>query len=162
MQSKQWMIDTVQQLPQGAFLMVSGNPMTIGWAQFGVVWGRLCASVYVRQSRYTHELLNQADTFTISVPDPDVMKSELAYCGTRSGRDGDKCKAIGRALVPAKFGAQDGLGGCRYQIECRILHRSELEIESLEDPEIANRHYRDGDHHTLYIGEVLGVTESDQ
>ncbi len=159
MDTLKWIDETTAQLPEGAFLMVKGNPMTIGWGQFGILWRTLCATVYVRHSRYTHELLEDCDTFTISVPDPGAMKQELAFCGTKSGRDFDKCKEINRSLVPAVYGAQDGLEGCRYQIECKILHRSELDISLLEDPAIIDRHYRSGDTHTMYIGQVLGVTE---
>ena len=156
-----WMQETVEQLPKGAFLMVNGNPMTIGWGQFGVLWGKLCATVYVRRSRYTHTLLEDCETFTISVPAKGTMQQELGYCGTRSGRDGDKCKAIGRTLVPASFGAQDGLSGCRYQIECRILHRSVLDESAISDEALKNRYYPAGDLHTMFIGEILGVTQAD-
>ena len=161
MESVQWMTDTVQQLPAGAFLMVKGNPMTIGWAQFGVLWGRLTATVYVRHSRYTHTLLESADSFTISVPKTGTMQKALAFCGTRSGRDVDKCEALGLSLEPAKYGAQDGLQGCAYQIECRILHRSELAIDAIEDAAIPSRYYGSRDPHTVYVGEILGVSGAD-
>lgn len=159
MQTWNWLNETVQQLPRGAFLMVQGNPMTIGWAQFGVLWGKPTATVYVRHSRYTHTLLENADTFTISVPALGTMQQALSYCGTHSGRDGDKCAAIGCMTVPATFGAQDGLSGCKYQIECRILHRSELDEQAIENNVLRDRYYATGDPHTAYIGEILGVTE---
>ena len=108
-----WMQDTAEQLKKGAFLMVNGNPMTIGWGQFGVLWGKPTFSVYVRQSRYTHQLLEHADTFTVSVPASGTMQHELAFCGTRSGRDVEKLQALNASLIPARFGAQDGFSGCR-------------------------------------------------
>ena len=90
-----WMEIASRQLNgKGAFLMVRDNPMTIGWAQFGILWGIPVATVYVRRSRYTHELLKDSDCFTISVPEEGVMDKELAFCGSRSGRDVHKAEAL--------------------------------------------------------------------
>ena len=156
-----WMEETAKQLPKGAFLMVNGNPMTIGWGQFGVIWNKQTFSVYVRQSRFTHALLEHASTFTVSVPKAGTMKDELAFCGTRSGRDTDKMSALHASLLPAAFGGQDGFAGCRYHIECRILFRTVLDEHLLEDEALLSRYYADGDAHTMYVGEILGVREED-
>ena len=154
-----WMEETAKQLPKGAFLMVNGNPMTIGWGQFGVLWSRPTFSVYVRESRYTHELLAKSDTFTVSVPALGTMAKELAFCGTKSGRDVNKMYALHASLWQNRFGAQDGFDGCKYQIECRILFRTELDEQLLEDETLLSRYYANGDTHTMYVGEILGVTE---
>ncbi len=154
-----WMKQTAEQLKKGAFLMVGGNPMTIGWGQFGVLWGKPTFTVYVRESRYTHQLLEHADTFTVSVPAPGTMSEALAFCGTKSGRDVDKVSALHASLIPARFGAQDGFFGCRYHVECRILFRMPMPEELLEDASLVSRYYAAGDTHTMYIGEILGVSE---
>ncbi len=154
-----WMEETAKQLRKGAFLMVKGNPMTIGWGQFGVLWNKPTFSVYVRESRYTHELLKDADTFTVSVPAYGTMGKELAFCGTRSGRDTQKMTELNAALWQNRFGAQDGFDGCKYQIECRILFRADMDEHALEDEALLSRYYADGDPHTMYVGEILGVTE---
>lgn len=154
-----WMKETVEQLPKGAFLMVNGNPMTIGWGQLGVIWGKQTFSVYVRKSRFTHDLLDTSDSFTVSVPAHGTMSKELAYCGTRSGRDGSKLLALNAALRENRFGAQDGFSGCKFHIECRILFRIDLNERALEDETLLSRYYTDGDTHTMYIGEILGVSE---
>ncbi len=156
-----WMEETANQLKKGAFLMVNGNPMTIGWGQFGVLWNRPTFTVYVRESRYTHTLLKNTDTFTVSVPVADTMAKELAFCGTKSGRDIKKMEALHANLWENRFGAQDGFDGCRYQIECRILFRAEMDEKLLADAVLLNRYYPKGDTHTMYVGEILGVTECD-
>ena len=82
-----------EQLPRGAFLTAGGeawNPMTIGWAQFGVVWGKPVMSVLVRKSRFTYGLMEQSSVFTVSVPHTKELAKELAFCGSRSGRDVNK------------------------------------------------------------------------
>ncbi len=154
-----WMQDTAEQLKKGAFLMVKGNPMTIGWGQFGVLWSKPTFSVYVRQSRYTHSLLKDSDTFTVSVPFTGTMQKELASCGTKSGRDVNKIDALHASLVPARFGAQDGFAGCRYHIECRIVYRIDLDEQLLSDETLRNRYYAEGDTHTMLVGVITGVWE---
>ena len=154
-----WMKETAAQLPKGAFLMVHGNPMTIGWGQFGVLWGKPTFTVYVRESRYTHDLLTNEHTFTISVPYAGTLKEALAFCGTKSGRDVQKMDALHASFFQNRFGAQDGFQGCKYHIECRILLRAELDETKMEDASLQSRYYPNGDPHTMYVGEILGVTE---
>lgn len=157
-----WMKETNEQLKRGAFLMVKGNPMTIGWGQFGIIWGKQTFSVYVRKSRFTHELLENETTFTVSVPNAGTMKNELAFCGTKSGRDVGKMTELNASLFPARFGAQDGFKGCRYHIECRILFRTDLDEHLLADHALLSRYYSDGDPHTMLIGEILGISEENE
>lgn len=155
-----WMEIASRQLNgKGAFLMVRDNPMTIGWAQFGILWRIPVATVYVRRSRYTHELLKDSDCFTISVPEEGVMNKELAFCGCRSGRDVHKAEALGLSVLPGKFGGQGGLSGCRFHVECKILHRTEIPEHIIEEPALIQRFYKNGDPHTQYIGRILGVYE---
>lgn len=158
----QWLSETVEQLKKGVFLMVNGNPMTIGWAQFGILWGKPTMTVYVRKSRYTYALLENADTFTVSVPASGTMKEALAYCGVKSGRDTDKMKDLHAALVEPKFGAQSGFSGCKYQIECAILFRADLDESNLNNDLLRERYYLNGDSHRMFVGEILGVTEASE
>ena len=47
-----WMEIASRQLNgKGAFLMVRDNPMTIGWAQFGILWG---IPVYAAAATHTN------------------------------------------------------------------------------------------------------------
>ncbi|NMB08592.1 MAG: flavin reductase family protein, partial [Tissierellia bacterium] len=82
---------------RGAFLTVKDNEnrvntMTIGWGNIGYEWGRPVFIVLVRESRYTHELLENAKDFTVSIPLDNKMNKALGYCGSKSGRDYDKFK----------------------------------------------------------------------
>lgn len=157
--------DAVAQIGKGAFLTVGGepcNPMTIGWAQFGVIWGKPMVTVLVRKSRYTFELLGRTDVFSISVPAINDMQAALAYCGSRSGRDGDKLAATGLVRLPARCGGADGIAGCRAHFECRIAYRQDMDLDAL-DEEARARYYGsnqalpNGDPHTVFVGELLGA-----
>ena len=154
-----WMTELTEQLKKGAFLMVDGNPMIIGWAQYGILWGKPTLTVYVRHSRYTFQLLQHASTFTVSVPKAGTMSDALAFCGSRSGRDVDKMNALHAALTPPRFGAQCGFSGCRYHIECSVLFRADLDENLLDNPSLKSRYYQTEDTHCMFVGEILGITE---
>ena len=157
--------EAAEQLPRGAFLTAGGgvwNPMTIGWAQFGVVWSKPVMTVLVRKSRYTHGLMEQADVFTVSVPRAKELSKELGFCGSRSGRDVDKEKESGLTRAPARAGGADGVAECQIVFECRIVQKQLLDLDTL-DTDIRKRNYGsnqalpDGDPHVLYVGEVLAA-----
>ena len=42
------------------------NSMTAGWGGFGVMWGKNVAFIVVRDSRYTREIIDKADTFSMT------------------------------------------------------------------------------------------------
>src|SRR6056297_3293056 len=90
----------------GAFLTVKDgkklNTMTIGWGSIGFIWGRPMFTVLVRHSRYTHNLIENTDQFTVSVPLNGQLKKETDYCGSHSGRDVDKFKELGLELIEGK------------------------------------------------------------
>ena len=156
-----------EQLPRGAFLTAGGaewNPMTIGWAQFGVVWSRPVVTVMVRKSRYTFSLMEQTDVFTVSFPREKQMGKELAFCGVRSGRDVNKEKEAKLLRLAPRAGGAEAVAGCSVVMECRIVQKQVLDIDTL-DPDFrakfygANQALPDGDPHMLYVGEVLAAYE---
>ena len=48
------------------------NTMTIGWGTIGVQWGRPIFIAYVRDSRYTKQLLDETGEFTVNIPVGDL------------------------------------------------------------------------------------------
>ena len=157
----------LEQLTQGAFLMSkTGNPMTIGWATVGRIWGEPVMMVLVRQSRFTHGLM-QDGVFTVCFPKKGSLSKELGYCGSHSGRDCDKMADCGLTRTPAKFGGADGIKECQTIVECRTLWQQDGDFSGL-DPELKQRYYganqkgENGDPHTLYIGKILGVSQNER
>ena len=82
-----WML-----LAAGDFCAHDYNCMTISWGSLGIVWGKPFALVLVRPVRYTRQYMDKSDSFTLSVF-PEEHRNALSYCGSASGRDGDKAKA---------------------------------------------------------------------
>ena len=85
------------------------NSMTIGWGTLGVIWERPVFVAYVRQQRYTREMLDQCREFTINVPVGDFPRRALGVCGSKSGRDMDKIEAAGLTPVEPEVIGVPGL-----------------------------------------------------
>ena len=153
--------EIINQLTQGgAFLTVAlgdkVNTMTVGWATLGRMWNKPVCVVPVRFSRYTRQLIEKAQSFTLSVPLGGSLKEALAYCGSKSGRDVDKYKECGLKQRPGTAVASPAIDGCDIVLECRIVHKQTLEPLNLA-PEIKHKWYADNDYHILFYGEVVKV-----
>jgi flavin reductase (DIM6/NTAB) family NADH-FMN oxidoreductase RutF len=143
---------------RGAFLTVKSgdkvNTMTISWGSIGYQWGRPVFTVMVRKSRYTHELIENSDEFTVSIPLTDGQKNALALCGTKSGRDMDKIKESNICLNPGKKIKTPVISGNSTHYECRIVFKQEMNPELIHG-DVMSSSYKNGDLHTIYCGEIL-------
>ena len=146
----------MKQIKHGAFLTaLSGddmNTMTIGWASLGFIWGKRILTVAVRPVRYTFGIIERAADFTMSVP-LDGMDKELAFCGTNSGKNGDKLKKCGLEVLPALKVRTPIIQVPGIHYECRIVYKSVMDPENL-DEDYKNL-YQQKDYHTLYYGEIV-------
>lgn len=143
---------------QGAFLTVKSgedvNTMTISWGNVGYEWQRPIFTVLVRKSRYTYNLIENADNFTVSIPLSKNLKNALAVCGSKSGRDIDKFKECNLTLEKSKNVDSPIIGECELHYECKIVYKQEMNPEFLSK-DIVGSSYADGDYHTLYYGEIV-------
>ena len=55
------------------------NTMTIGWGTIGIEWGKPIFVGYVRESRYTREMLDQNGEFTM-IADQEKVYREAQRC----------------------------------------------------------------------------------
>ena len=131
------------------------NAMTIGWAAFGVFWGRPVAVVMVRPSRYTYGCIEATGDFAINVPYAH-MAEEVKFCGTKSGRDVDKFHECGFTALRADEVASPGISQCALIYYCRVLHKNDLLSTEL-DRDVAKTCYPTGDYHRFYHGEIQVV-----
>ncbi|WP_035290842.1 flavin reductase [Clostridium sp. KNHs214] len=152
---------------KGAFLTVTDregktNTMTIGWGNIGYEWGRPVFIVLVRESRYTHKLLENAEDFTVSIPMDDNMKEAMGFCGSKSGRDYDKFKECNLNVEKSKKVKSPSIEKCGMIYECKIVYKHSMDINLLDEDirskwykEEDNKWYAQGDAHTIYYGEIL-------
>lgn len=102
----QYIKEVDQYLKRGGIFLTTGhdkiNTMVVGWGGINFFWGKPIFIVPVRKSRYTHGIIEQTGEFTLSIPMGKDLRKELAFCGTKSGRDYDKFKECNLTPVPAQ------------------------------------------------------------
>ncbi|MFW6282039.1 MAG: flavin reductase family protein [bacterium] len=149
----------VKSLSGGAFLTVKNNnevnTMTIGWGSFGLIWGKPILMVMVRKSRYTYNLINDTDNFTVSIPEENSLKDELKYCGTKSGRDVNKFKECNLSLIASENVNSPLIEDAFLHFECEILYKQNMDGKLLIK-DFDEKWYPNNNYHTLYYGEILG------
>lgn len=131
------------------------NIMTIGWGLVGVLWREPVFMVAVRDSRYTHGLIEETNEFTVNVPG-DNMGEVIKLCGNVSGRDHDKFKETGLTAVAGKNVQVPIISECVLNFECKVIGKTQVSPEKLSEEVLQSCYPRD-DYHTLYYGKILSV-----
>jgi flavin reductase (DIM6/NTAB) family NADH-FMN oxidoreductase RutF len=131
----------------------SFNTMTISWGGMGTIWNKPAVTVYVRESRYTHEFMDGNDYFTVSFY-PEQYKKELGVLGSRSGRNMDKMTASG--LTAMKAGESMTFKEAEVTLVCKKLYKQRLLPENMPK-DVVDTMYTDNDIHDMYIGEIVDM-----
>ena len=79
---KEWMLITAGDEKKA-------NTMTASWGGVGVLWGKNVVYIFVRDTRYTKEFIDNGETFSLTFLD-ESNKGALKYLGAVSGRDENK------------------------------------------------------------------------
>lgn len=146
--------------PNGVLLTTAAggkvNTMTIGWGTIGIEWGRPLFIAYVRESRFTKQMIEQSGEFTVNIPYGDVDKKILGYCGTKSGRDTNKIEDLGLHLVDSEVVSAPGIKELPLTLECKVIYKEEQDLSRIPG-DILERYYPDGDHHHVYYGQIVNA-----
>ena len=132
----------------------NANTMTIGWGGVGVIWGKNVAYLFVRESRYTKELMDAGDFFSVAFLNEEY-RDALKYCGEHSGREGDKFHASGLTLATKHSSPYPD--EANLVLLCQKMAAVPLTEDTFLMPEIKKKWYQDNDYHTMYIGEIIEV-----
>ena len=126
------------------------NSMTVSWGGMGEIWGKDVVYIFIRPQRYTYELLEKTDVFSMSFFGGEYKK-ELTYFGRNSGRDGNKYEATGFSTV-----ALDGVE-CVEQAKINLVLKKlafqDIDPNGFIDESIENNY--NGDYHRVYIAEIV-------
>lgn len=130
------------------------NTMTASWGGLGVMWGKNVVYIVVRETRYTKEFIDKTENFSLSFLGEEY-RSALNYLGTVSGRDENKIDKAGLHLS-----YKDGvpyLSEGSLVLTCKKLSATPISPDQFLDDSIEEKWYKDGNFHTLYIGEITNV-----
>lgn len=126
------------------------NGLTIGWAGYGILWNKNTATVYVHKQRYSKEIFDNAQYFSICFVED---KKQVKYFGTVSGRDENKIEKCGMTLNAEEKAPY--FEESKLVLICRVMGKSDFDANSV-DSGVSAWYKRDGVH-TLYYGEIIKV-----
>ena len=107
------------------------NTMTIGWGKIGIEWNKPVFIVYVRETRYTKQLLEENGEFTVNIPYGTFDNKILGYCGTKSGRDTDKIRDLGLTLVESDVISVPGIRQLPLTLECKVIYKQQQDLSKM-------------------------------
>jgi flavin reductase (DIM6/NTAB) family NADH-FMN oxidoreductase RutF len=113
------------------------NVITLAWATPVSIDPPMMV-IAVSPARFSHHLIERSGEFVVNVPGAAMLPA-VWYCGTHSGRDGDKFSAAGLSVEAAAVVATPLVRECFAHIECCVT----------DSP-------AEGDH-TLFVGEAVSA-----
>ena len=154
-------------LPKGVLLVSEAedcvNAMTIGWGTLGIEWNVPVFIVFVREGRFTRELLDRTGEFTVCVPYGDKYSKQvtkaLGICGSRSGRDMDKIAKSGLTTIEAEIVRPPAIKEFPLTFECRVVFQQLEPVKEIPSKFLkfypADKLDEYGGAHIAYYGEIL-------
>ena len=149
----------VKMLSQDWMLITAGsndksNMMTASWGGLGVLYDKPVTFCFINPTRYTYQLIETNDTYTLTFY-TEAYREALNYCGSHSGKDGDKVKGAGLTPITTPTGSK-AFSEAWLIIECRKLVSQSLTPEAVSDKKIKEQ-WAGKQMHKMYIGEIINV-----
>ena len=157
--------DICKALKKGILLTTSVgekvNTMTIGWGHIGIEWSRPIFVAYVRETRYTREMLDDSGEFTVNIPVGEYDPAILGFCGTKSGRDVDKIGAMNLHPVQSDVVHVPGIREFPLTLECKVIYKQKQDLSAIPEDILARYYPKDEtgfqDYHYAYYGEIVNA-----
>ena len=161
--------EIMKRLAKGVLLTTKANgkvnTMSISWGALGIEWNKPIFTTYVREGRFTRELLDANGEFTVNVPVDGSDLSLIGKCGSVSGRDTDKIAANNLTLVDGDLVSVPAIKEYPLTLECRIVYKQLQDKNAISEADKA-RFYPDlpstnsggnRDYHIAYFGEIVAA-----
>lgn len=138
------------------------NTMTIGWGTIGIQWNKPIFIAYVRETRFTKQMLEENGEFTVNIPYGEFDNKILSYCGTKSGRDTDKIRDLGLTLVESEKISVPGIAQLPLTLECKVIYTQKQDLSQIPQS-VIDRFYpvidESGfqDYHYVFYGEIVNA-----
>ena len=138
-----------------------GNPntMTVGWGGIGVMWGKNVVFTAVRPERFTHEILENTEYFSLSAL-TEEKRSAIGYCGRVSGRNANKLSDCSLTLLHEKDVPY--IAESKIVFICKKLSRTPISPSDFPTDSAIPQKWYGGGYHSLFIGEIEKILTVDK
>ena len=154
--------EIMKRLAKGVLLTTKANgkvnTMSISWGALGIEWNKPIFTTYVREGRFTRELLDANGEFTVNIPMDGSDLSLIGKCGSVSGRVIDKIAANHLTLVDGDVVSVPAIKEYPLTLECRVTYK-QLQDDAAIAPEDLAKFYKPGygGTHIAYFGEIVAA-----
>lgn len=131
------------------------NAMTASWGGFGVLWNKNVFFCFIRPQRYTKQFIDSSDKITLSFFGEE-MKKALSYCGSHSGREGDKLKEAGFNAYITEDGTVE-FKEAQITVTGKKLFAADMKESDFIDKALIEKNYPASDYHTVYVCEIESI-----
>lgn len=149
----------ISKLPTPGVIILCGsqkekeNLITVGWLNFGIVWNEPVVEILIRPSRFSYDLLQKYNEFTINIM-PRDFEDKIKFCGSVSGRYVDKFEETKLTKINSKKVSISSLKDALLVLECKIIYKREVSPTDLSDI-LRAKFYPNGDYHTIFTATIL-------
>ncbi len=149
----------IKQLSENWSLITAGNDskfnmMTASWGGLGYLYNKPVAFCFINPARYTYQLMENGDYYTITFY-TETYRDVLNYCGSNSGREGDKVKGSGLTPITTPSGSK-AFSEAWMIIECKKMVSQQISHEGMADKSL-KQNWEGKPTHKMYIGEIINV-----
>ena len=135
------------------------NSMTGSGGGFGLLFMKPTAWCILRADRYTLEIIQKEQTYTLSYF-PDEYKKQILFLGSESGRDSEKMKEVELTSVQTPSGDMS-FKEARLVIECKLTALTTAnpsDYYTQETRDYINEAYKEANQYRkLVFGEITHV-----
>ena len=135
------------------------NSMTASGGGMGLLFRKPATWCVLQSTRYTLELIQKEQTYTLSYF-PKKYKKQVLFLGSKSGRDSEKMKEVELTCVPTPSGNVSFKEACLI-IECKLTQITTPQPDDFctqEAKDYLNEVYKDPTEYRKYVfGEITHV-----
>jgi flavin reductase (DIM6/NTAB) family NADH-FMN oxidoreductase RutF len=131
------------------------NTAAAAFGGVGYLWNRRVVYIFLREKRFTRELVEKTGEFSLSFLNHDEFRGAIKYIDAVSGRDENK---IAGARLNVNY--DDGIpfiDEADNVITCKLLYGKEFAEDGIVDKGITEEFYKNGDYHMVYVGEIKKI-----
>lgn len=133
---------------------VQFNMMTAGWGGLGVMFGKPVAFCFIAPTRFTYQLMEKNDTYTLSFY-TETYRDVLKTCGSKSGKDTDKVKETGLTPISTPNGGK-AFSEAWMIIECRKTVAQSITPEAITNLQLKEE-WSAKQLYKMFVGEIVNV-----
>ena len=133
------------------------NTTTVNWGGMGIMFEKSVAFICIQDFKYTKELIDNSDCFSMTFFDPEKkqFKNAMKYLKAATGRTEDKIAAAG--LTVNRNHDVPFIDEGNFVLILKKMAAIPVTPETITVPGVCDDYYNKGNTDTIYIAEIIEI-----